>query len=153
MCLMGAEKTGGTVPGGCYCGRVRFEVTLPSRFCSHCHCDNCRRAHGAAFVTWAGIRREQFRIAAGEESLVRYRTETGATRSFCRHCGSTLLYEGPRWPGEIHVALSNIDAPIDRLPAEHVYVDHKAAWFEISDSLPQFGGTSGTGPREPVQPT
>ena len=92
-----------TAEGGCYCGAVRFRVTFPSRFCAHCHCSNCRRAHGAAFVTYVGFRREQLEFLAGEELLKRYATETGATRSFCTACGTTLFYEGPRWDGEILV--------------------------------------------------
>ncbi len=48
---------------------------------------------------------------------------------------------------EVHVALANLEGPIDRAPASHVYVDHKAAWWEIADSLPQHGGDSGTEPK------
>jgi len=129
--------------GSCLCGDVTFELRPPSRFCAHCHCPNCRRAHGAAFVTYAGFPREQVRIT-GEDRLVRYETETKATRSFCRRCGSTLFYEGPRWPGELHVALANVEDRIDRAPAAHVYVDHKAPWFEIHDSLAQYGGVTGS---------
>lgn len=133
----------GTARGGCQCGAVTFELTLPSRFCAHCHCPNCRTAHGAAFVTYAGFEKKQIRLS-GEERLRRYRTGTGATRSFCEVCGSTLFYEGPRWPGEIHVALANIADEIDRAPGAHVYVDHRASWCGIGDDLPQYGGTSGT---------
>ncbi len=82
-----------------------------------------------------------------EERLTRYFTDTGATRSFCSRCGSTLLYEGPRWPGEVHVVLANVLDDIDRAPAAHVHVDHGARWFKITDSLPQFGGPAGNEPR------
>jgi hypothetical protein len=140
-----ADETRGEVrEGGCYCGAVRFEVTLPTRFCAHCHCDNCRGAHGAAFVTWAGYPDAQFRLTAGEDVLRRYETETGATRSFCGRCGTTLLYQSPRWAGEVHVARNNIEGDIDRLPGAHVYVDHGASWFEITDDLPRYGGKTGT---------
>ena len=141
-------RDGQTVPGACLCRVVTFEVTLPSKFCSHCHCDNCRRAHGAAFVTWASFVAGRFRFTCGEENVVRYETETGATRSFCGKCGSTLFYESPRWAGEVHVVRSNIDGAIDREPTAHCYVDHGAEWWEITDSLPQYGGTTGMEPRK-----
>lgn len=131
------------VEGACLCGVVRFAVSLPSRFCAHCHCPDCRRAHGAAFVTWAGFKKEQMRILTGEDFLTRHLTSTGATRSFCRQCGSTLFYEGPRWPGEVHVALAMLEGPIDREPSAHVYVDDRAPWWPITDALPQYGGESG----------
>ena len=135
--------------GACLCGGVRFELTPPSRFCAHCHCQNCRRAHGAAFVTWAGFPEGQWRIAAGEDLLERYVTDTGATRSFCSRCGSTLFYEGPRWPGELHVALANVTDEIDRVPSAHVYVDHGARWWKITGSEPRFGGKTGMEARDP----
>ncbi len=131
------------VRGGCQCDAVSFELELPSKFCAHCHCSNCRRAHGAAFVTYAGFSRAQMQLSGGDR-LVRYVTDTGATRSFCGRCGSTLFYEGPRWPDEIHVALACIRDEIDRAPDAHVYADQKAPWWEITDSLPRLGGESGT---------
>lgn len=131
------------VEGACLCGEVRFALSLPSRFCAHCHCPNCRRAHGAAFVTWAGFDKNQLRLLAGAGLLRSYLTDSGATRSFCGQCGSPLFYEGPRWPGEVHVALASLKGPIDRQPAAHVYVDDRADWYPIHDALPQFGGDSG----------
>jgi hypothetical protein len=130
------------IKGACYCGAVRFRLTPPSKFCAHCHCQNCRRAHGAAFVTYTGFAKQQVAIE-GAEHLVRYETDTGATRSFCGRCGSTLFYEGPRWPDEVHVALANVLDPLDRRPGAHVYVDHKADWIEIRDGLPRYGGQTG----------
>ena len=41
------------VSGGCLCGAVRFTAKLPSKWCAHCHCSLCRKAHGAGYVTWA----------------------------------------------------------------------------------------------------
>jgi hypothetical protein len=136
-----------SVSGSCLCGASAFEATLPSRFCAHCHCDNCRRAHGAAFVTWVGFASAQFRWTAAD-AIVRSTTDTDAVRSFCGKCGSTLTYEGPRWKDEVHVVRANIDGAIDHAPALHVYVDHKASWWSIDDDLPQRGGKTGTEPRD-----
>ena len=46
----------GEARGRCMCGaRAASSRAFPSRFCAHCHCESCRRAHGAAFVTWVGF--------------------------------------------------------------------------------------------------
>jgi hypothetical protein len=38
----------------------------------------------------------------------------------------------------VHVALGSlVDAPAIR-PTKHIFVGSKAAWFEITDDLPQF---------------
>ena len=54
------------IAGSCLCGGVRFTARLPSSFCGHCHCSMCRRSHGAGFVTWFAIPREQFSLDEGE---------------------------------------------------------------------------------------
>ncbi len=144
---MEANENTGKLEGACLCGAVQFEMTTPSKFCGHCHCSNCRRAHGAAFVTWAGFNQSQFRIVAGEEHVTDYQTDTNATRSFCNICGSTLFYRSPRWPDDFHVVRANIKGDLDQAPAAHFYVDHKADWWEIDDSLLQFGGETGVEPK------
>ncbi len=40
--------------GGCYCGRIRYEMTAEP-LVVHCHCDNCKRSVGGPFVSWAII--------------------------------------------------------------------------------------------------
>ena len=133
----------GTAHGRCYCGRVRFEGELPTKFVTHCHCENCRRAHGAAFVTWAGFRAGMLRVTAGEQELRRYVTDTGATRSFCATCGTTLFFESPRWKDEVHVAAVHFEDELDKPPGGHFYADRAVVWCPITDDLPRFGGADG----------
>jgi len=134
------------VTGGCLCGAVRFELTLPSKWVAHCHCSMCRRAHGAPFVTWVGVERDRFRVVAGDADLARYRSSPPATRSFCGRCGSPLLFESERWPGEVHIARASIPGAIDREPVAHVFYSDRADWIAIHDELPRRGGATGTEP-------
>jgi len=137
---------GETFTGGCLCGAVRFEITTPTRWCSHCHCSLCRRAHGAAFVTWFGMPNEQFRFTSGADGVDWYSSTPEARRGFCRICGSTLFFISERWPGETHIALAHMDGPIDREPAAHVFYDSHVPWIELGDGLRKLGGPSGTDP-------
>jgi hypothetical protein len=136
----------GQVRGGCLCAAVRFRFALPTKWCSHCHCSMCRRAHGAAFVSFCGVEADGFVIEQGEAELLRYDSSPHAWRRFCRRCGSTLTFEGTRWPGEVHVVLANLDGPIDRAPQAHCYFDHAVDWVQLGDSLPRLGGSDGTQP-------
>ena len=132
--------------GGCLCGLVRFEVTPPTKWCSHCHCSLCRRAHGAAFVTWFGVEATQFRIVEGATSISWHSSTKDARRGFCVRCGSTMFFESTRWAGEIHIALAYMDGPIDRSPGAHVFYDSHVEWVEIGNGLRRLGGTTGTDP-------
>jgi hypothetical protein len=58
----------------CHCRAIVLELTLPTTMCSHCHCETCRRVHGAAFVTWTAVPRERFRFIEGEARLSTYTT-------------------------------------------------------------------------------
>lgn len=125
--------------GSCLCGSVKFEVSLPTLVAAHCHCSLCRRSHGAAFVTWFVVPRDQFRVTTGDESLNRHQSSDHGTRSFCRNCGSSLFFETRQRPDQIDVALANMLAPIDREPQLHVHFDDRVDWVEVGDSLPRLG--------------
>lgn len=129
---MNAESQ--TVDGGCLCGAVRFRVTLPSKWCAHCHCQMCRRYHGAGYVTWAGFVTERFEWLEGD-AVKWYASSPGAERGYCGTCGSSLLFRSERWPGEMHVALGCLDGPIDRSPQAHAYHDDRVDWMAVDDAL------------------
>jgi hypothetical protein len=135
-----------SIAGACLCEGVRFEVTPPTKWCSHCHCTMCRRTHGAAVVTWFGAHSASFRLTAGEHLLQWYQSSASARRGFCSRCGSTMFFEGERWPGEIHIARANVPGQIDREATAHVYFDIHVGWLEFNDALRKLGGPSGMEP-------
>ena len=112
---------------------------MPSKFCAHCHCHNCRRAHGAAFVTWVGFESDRVEIRADEEHLGRYVTDTKATRTFCKTCGTTLFFESPRWPGETHIVRSSFTDPIDRDVEGNAFYESRADWMDFSKPIESRG--------------
>jgi hypothetical protein len=134
------------VRGACLCGAVRFELTLPTQVCAHCHCSICRRAHGAGYVTWVRLPKLQLELTSGREKLVRYASSEDATRSFCGVCGSSLFFESKTAQSSIDVALANLDGSLDRKPQLHVFVDDRAEWVAIGDDLPRLGGRTGVEP-------
>ncbi|MEJ8566679.1 GFA family protein [Elongatibacter sediminis] len=123
------------VDGGCFCGAVRFQVTLPSKWCAHCHCSMCRRIHGAGYVTWAGFESAGFEVTRGAENLHWFESSPGARRGSCAHCHSNMLFESQRWPGETHVALGCLDGKIDRTPQAHVNYDTHVDWMAVDENL------------------
>ena len=134
------------VRGHCLCGAIRFELSGPPRFVAHCSCGNCRRAHGAGAVTFGGWKESALSIVAGDEQLVRYRTETEALRSFCGTCGTTMFYAGERWPGEVHVALGVLEDGYEARPKAHVYADRAPTWMPACGDVPRYGGAGGSEP-------
>jgi len=123
--------------GKCLCEGVGFRVELPSKWVAHCHCTMCRRAHGAALVTWVGLDASRCSIDDRESLLHWYKSSPEAERGFCSRCGSTLFFRSTRWPGELHLVLSNFVDKIDRAPQAHVFFDTHVDWLTVSDDLPK----------------
>ena len=130
-----------TMQGGCLCGAVRFEARPPSLFLAHCHCVYCRRAHGAAFVTWLGVREDRFRLLAGDAALRWYASSAASRRGFCAVCGSTLFFASTLCPGELHIARALLDGDPDLVPELHCFWDQHVDWATCGDTLPRYDST------------
>ena len=57
--------------GGCLCGAVRYRVTAEPLHATHCHCSMCRRASGAAFLTFATFPASALTWTEGEPAVYR----------------------------------------------------------------------------------
>jgi hypothetical protein len=122
--------------GRCFCGAVHYAVADEFVYAANCHCSNCRRATGSAFKPFAGIERDKLVVCEGEDNLVIFGDENGSD-THCKVCGS-LLYSLVRAGAFVHVAMGTlVDDPTIR-PTKHIFVGSKAAWFTITDDLPQY---------------
>lgn len=138
--------------GSCLCGGVKYKVKGPIKFVAHDHCSICRRAHGAAFATWCGVKSEvdQFQIIVGKENLTSYKSTKEAERQFCKICGSQLFFRSQNWPGEVHFTRASVEQEMTDKPKAHVYFSDRANWLDCKDNLPKYGGTTGMEPLESV---
>jgi hypothetical protein len=127
--------------GGCLCGAVGYELEPPLAFASHCHCASCRRAHGAAFVSWVTVRAPQLRVT-GSERIVGYASSPGARRSFCGTCGSPLFMHYEAEPSWAWVVLATLTTAPERPPDRHYSFEERVAWFPFHDDLPKLRGKS-----------
>jgi hypothetical protein len=104
----------------------------------HCHCEMCRKAHGATFSTILPVERAGFEWIAGEEELRHFESSPGKRRWFCSRCGSQLISTRDADEDKLLLRAGCIDAAPQMKPAAHGWVAFKAAWHEIEDELPRF---------------
>ncbi len=126
--------------GGCLCGAIRYEIDGALGAMTHCHCAMCRKAHGAAFATYASVLLRDFRFDRGEDQRERYRSSPEVDRAFCKRCGSNLLFLYRPDPERVEVAVGTLDGDPGRRPEAHIFTASKAPWFELRDDLPQHSG-------------
>ena len=123
--------------GHCECGRVQFEVAGAIEDYSHCHCSQCRRLHGAAYVTFAGVRNDDFHYTSGESEIGRYPSSDKIERLFCMNCGSNIMAI-PHDEDLFYVSMGLIDGNPPHPPAYHIFVGSKIPWHTLTDKLPQY---------------
>ena len=124
--------------GSCLCGSVTYEIGVLPETAFNCHCSACRKAHGAAFVPWGFLPRDQFRWTSGEALLATFASSPSAQRIFCSRCGSQLGGHDPSALESMAITLGTLADDAGLQPAHHIFVGSKAPWHEIGDSLPQF---------------
>ena len=123
--------------GSCLCGSVRYEVRGLLELASHCHCSMCRKAHGAAFGSYARVQQSDFVLHSGADDIASYQSSPEVTRTFCRRCGSTLQFIRATRPDTFSLALGTLDDDPGVRPSIHIFVGSKASWYEITDELDQ----------------
>jgi hypothetical protein len=123
--------------GYCECRRVQFEVDGEIEDFSHCHCSQCRRLHGAAFATFAGVPKANFRYLSGEDEITHYSSSADHDRTFCRVCGSNIYVALDAEPESLYLSMSTLEGDPPRPSGYHIYVGSKAPWHEILDKLPR----------------
>lgn len=122
--------------GECMCGAVEYMVLDAFEYALNCHCSQCRRSTGSAFKPLAGIARSGLEIVRGHDGTMTFGQEEEAHDVHCRTCGS-LLFSVVREGSYAHVPMGTLkDDPTIR-PSMHIFVGSKAAWFDITDDLPQ----------------
>lgn len=124
--------------GSCLCGDVAFAIRGPVTGWWNCHCGRCRKARSAAHASNLFLPLDQFEWLRGEGASAFYKVPEALRfgQSFCRRCGSiTPRCDADR--GLAIVAAGSLDDDPGVRPQAHIFVDSRAPWFEIRDSLPQ----------------
>ena len=119
--------------GRCLCGGVRYQVEGEIGDLVNCHCQFCRRAHGAAFATTALVATRDFHLLSGDDCIVRH-----GGRHFCRVCGTRLFNRGESHPGATSIVVASLDEDPKRPPVAHLNVESMARWYEILDGKAQY---------------
>jgi hypothetical protein len=131
----------GVVTGGCLCGAVRFELEPPLRDVIVCHCSLCRRA-GTNAAAYTSVRRRALHVL-DPGALSVHVDVNGRERSFCRACGSQLLWANPveDW---VSVSAGALDGETGLRISVHVFADSAADWESLPHDVPVHRESSGS---------
>jgi hypothetical protein len=125
--------------GGCACGAVRYRLTSDPLFTHCCHCLNCQRQTGSAFVINLLIEADRVELLAGEPQPVDAPRDDGSTQRIyrCPTC-QVAVYSDYGSPEVLFVRGGTLDQPSGVSPDVHIYTKSKVDWVTLPDSVPAF---------------
>jgi hypothetical protein len=125
--------------GGCSCGAVRYRLTSEPLIVHCCHCLNCQRQTGSAFVINLLIEADRVELLAGEPQRVDVPRDDGSAQPIfrCPDCQVAVFSEYGR-PEVKFVRAGTLDDPSSIEPDVHIYTRSKVGWVTLPDSAPAF---------------
>ena len=131
--------TAATREGGCACGGVRYRLKDEPLFTHCCHCRNCQRQTGSAFVVNVLIEADRVAILAGGPQPVDAPRDDGSTQRIYR-CSScqVAVFSEYGWPEVWFVRGGTLDEPWSVSPDVHIFTKSKLPWVTLPESIPAF---------------
>jgi len=125
--------------GGCACGTVRYRLTSEPLFTHCCHCLNCQRQTGSAFVINLMIEADRVELLADAPRQVDVPRDDGSKQRIfrCPTCQVAVFSEYGR-PEVRFVRGGTLDDPSGLRPDVHIYTKSKLSWITLPDSVPAF---------------
>jgi hypothetical protein len=125
--------------GGCACGAVRYRLTSEPLFVHCCHCLNCQRQTGSAFVINVLIEADRVELLAGDPQPVEVPRDDGSTQTIyrCPSCQIAVYSQYAR-PEVRFLRAGTLDDPASVAPDVHIFTRSKLPWVAVPESVPAF---------------
>jgi hypothetical protein len=125
--------------GGCACGAVRYRVMAAPLFVHCCHCLNCQRQTGSAFVINLLIEADRVRLLAGEPQPVAVPRSGGKKQKIWRCPSCQIAVFSQYTSRKIRcVRAGTLDDPAAVAPDVHIFTRSKLRRVTLPDSVPAF---------------
>jgi hypothetical protein len=129
----------GVREGRCSCGAVRYRLASEPLFTHCCHCLNCQRQTGSAFVINLLIETDRVELLAGNPEPVEVPRDDGSSQRVfrCPSCQVAVFSEYGH-PGFRFVRGGTLDDPAGVSPDVHIFTRSKLPWVTLPESVPAF---------------
>lgn len=128
--------------GKCACGQVHYVISGSPLITQACHCEDCQRTTGSAFVIHTIVCEEDFSVA-GEMRMGIGPTGSGAGCELhsCAQCG-VLVWVRYRYHQVpvIAVRAGTLNDPSSVTPKAHIFLKNRLPWMLIPPETPCFEG-------------
>jgi hypothetical protein len=128
----------GGLEGGCSCGSVRYRLTSDPLFVHCCHCLNCQRQTGSAFVINLLIETDRVEMEGAAAAIDVPRDDGSSQRVWrCPDC-QVAVFSQYTSPKVRFVRGGTLDDPSAIEPDVHIFTRSKVPWVVLPESTPAF---------------
>ena len=127
--------------GRCLCGEIIYSVDSEPLFSGNCHCKDCQRSSGSAYVP-ALVFLEKDVSIVGQAKYFESASDSGSihTRGFCANCGSQLFAKFSAMPGMLGIKAGTLNHSLHYVPKLDFYVASAAPWDFMNPELSKKAG-------------
>jgi hypothetical protein len=129
-----------SLEGGCACGAIRYRLLSLPMFVHCCHCRDCQRQTGSAFVLNALIETDRIALLRGDPVPAPMPTDSGRPHDIhrCPARGTALWSDYGGRPALRFVRVGTLDDPGALPPDVHIYTRSKLPWIRLPETTPAF---------------
>ena len=136
--------------GGCSCGAIRYQLLAKPMFVNCCHCTDCQRLTGSAFVINAMIETRAIKLIRGRNAsaasaglakpkAVPVPREHGPHDIYrCGRCQTAVWSDYGHKPNVRFVRVGTLDDAGALKPDAHIFTRWKVKWLKLPKGTPSF---------------
>lgn len=127
------------IEGKCSCGKLRYRINSSPLIVHACHCYQCQRVTGSAFVMNAVIEKTQVDILSGNIEHYHF-ADTDHTAYYCPECVTYVWseYKSGTFDTCWFVRVGTLENPSRFPPDVHIFTESKQPWVFISPETPSY---------------
>jgi hypothetical protein len=126
--------------GGCPCAAMRYRLISRPMFVHCCHCRDCQRQTGSAFVLNALIETDRVTLLSGNPEPAAAPTDSGRPHEIyrCSSCRVAVWSVYGTSRKLLFVRVGTLDDPAALTPDVHIYIRSKLPWLALPKGTPSF---------------
>jgi len=126
--------------GGCACRAVRYRLRSGPMFVHCCHCTDCQRQVGSAFVINALIETDRIEVLSGDLRPTAMPTDSGRPHLVyrCAGCGTTIWSDYGDRKVMSFLRATTLDDRAALPPDVHIFTRSKLPWVRLPDDARGF---------------
>jgi hypothetical protein len=116
--------------GGPLCGDVRYSASNDPVTTSICHCRQCQKQTGSAFVEVVAVNESDFSVQGKPQSFT-YVGDSGRKKlsKFCPRCSMVVFIEAEGLAGRVLIMGGTLDDPSWPRPAMALFCEAAQPWI------------------------